>query len=133
MAELDQGDLPAAAVTKIATELDVPETEVIEMNRRLAGADNSLNALMGGVGADSDSEWLDMLPDESPSQETLIGDRKELQQRRLMRGVARANPPDRGAGLREAAARHARADPPHPPGQSRTGGGVRQLSAFNRQ
>ncbi|HWI27536.1 MAG TPA: RNA polymerase sigma factor RpoH [Stellaceae bacterium] len=97
MAELEQGDLPPEAVTKIATELDVPETEVIEMNRRLAGADNSLNALMGGVGADSDSEWLDMLPDESPSQETLIGDRKELQQRRLMLDVAlkKLNPRER--------------------------------------
>src|SRR5690348_5952909 len=88
MAELEQGDLPAEAVTRIATELDVPETEVIEMNRRLAGSDNSLNALMGGAGADSDSEWLDMLPDDAPSQETIIGDRRELQQRRLMLDVA---------------------------------------------
>ncbi|HZB94130.1 MAG TPA: RNA polymerase sigma factor RpoH [Stellaceae bacterium] len=97
MAELDQGDLPPEAVTKIATELDVPETEVIEMNRRLAGSDNSLNALMGGSGTDSDSEWLDMLPDESPSQETIIGDRKELQQRRQMLDVAlkKLNPRER--------------------------------------
>jgi RNA polymerase sigma-32 factor len=87
MAELDQGDLSPESVTKIATELDVPETEVIEMNRRLAGADNSLNALMG-TGPDADSEWLDMLPDEGPSQETIIGDRKELQQRREMLDVA---------------------------------------------
>ena len=97
MAELEQGDLPPEAVTKIATELDVPEAEVIEMNRRLAGSDNSLNALMGGAGADSDSEWLDMLPDEGPNQETIIGDRKELQQRRLMLDVAlkKLNPRER--------------------------------------
>jgi len=97
MAELDQGDLPPEAVTKIATELDVPEAEVIEMNRRLAGGDNSLNALMGGSGADSDSEWLDMLPDDAPSQETIIGDRKELQQRREMLDVAlkKLNPRER--------------------------------------
>jgi RNA polymerase sigma-32 factor len=95
MAELDQGDLPAEAVTKIATELDVPEAEVIEMNRRLAGSDNSLNAVMGGV--DGDSEWLDMLPDESPSQETVVGDRKELRQRREMLDVAlkKLNPRER--------------------------------------
>src|SRR5919108_903311 len=36
LSELEQGDLPPDAVTKIATELDVPESEVIEMNRRLA-------------------------------------------------------------------------------------------------
>jgi RNA polymerase sigma-32 factor len=97
MAELEQGDLSPEVVAKIATELDVPEQEVIEMNRRLAGADNSLNALMGGTGADSDSEWLDMLPDESPSQETIVGDRKELQQRREMLDVAlkKLNPRER--------------------------------------
>jgi RNA polymerase sigma-32 factor len=89
--------LPPEAVTKIATELDVPEAEVIEMNRRLAGGDNSLNALMGGSGTDSDSEWLDMLPDDAPSQETIIGDRKELQQRRQMLDVAlkKLNPRER--------------------------------------
>jgi RNA polymerase sigma-32 factor len=96
MEELDQGDLPPA-VSKIATELDVPEAEVIEMNRRLAGADNSLNALMGGTGADSDAEWLDMLPDEGPNQETLVGDRRELQQRRLMldHALKKLNPRER--------------------------------------
>jgi RNA polymerase sigma-32 factor len=95
MAELDQGDLPPEAVAKIATELDVPEAEVIEMNRRLAGSDNSLNAVMGGI--DGDSEWLDMLPDESPSQETIVGDRKELRQRREMLDVAlkKLNPRER--------------------------------------
>jgi RNA polymerase sigma-32 factor len=97
MAELDQGDLPAAAVTKIATELDVPESEVIEMNRRLSGADNSLNALMGGVGADSEAEWLDMLPDEGPNQETIVAERDELQQRRVLLDVAlkKLNPRER--------------------------------------
>jgi RNA polymerase sigma-32 factor len=96
MAELDQGDLSPEAVTKIATELDVPENEVIEMNRRLSGADNSLNAVMGSS-AESDSEWLDMLPDEGPSQETIVGDRKELQQRREMLDVAlkKLNPRER--------------------------------------
>jgi RNA polymerase sigma-32 factor len=84
MEQLEQGDLSPEAVTKIATELDVPESEVVEMNRRLGGADNSLNALMGGVGADGDAEWLDMLPDESPSQETMIVERDELQRRRVL-------------------------------------------------
>jgi len=88
MEELEQGDLSPEAVRKIATELDVPESEVIEMNRRLAGADNSLNALIGGGGIDSEAEWLDMLPDEGPSQETIVGDRRELRQRRELLDVA---------------------------------------------
>ncbi|HUH83487.1 MAG TPA: RNA polymerase sigma factor RpoH [Stellaceae bacterium] len=96
MDELEQGDLLPETVTKIATELDVSESEVVEMNRRLAGADNSLNAMMGST-PDSDSEWLDMLPDESPSQETLLGERKELQQRRALLDVAlkKLNPRER--------------------------------------
>jgi RNA polymerase sigma-32 factor len=96
MDELEQGDLLPETVTKIATELDVSEAEVVEMNRRLAGADNSLNAMMGST-PDSDSEWLDMLPDESPSQETLLGERKELQQRRALLDVAlkKLNPRER--------------------------------------
>jgi len=96
MDELEQGDLLPETVTKIATELDVAESEVVEMNRRLAGADNSLNAMMGST-PDSDSEWLDMLPDESPSQETLLGERKELQQRRALLDVAlkKLNPRER--------------------------------------
>ncbi len=83
--ELEQGDLPAATVTAIATELDVPELEVVEMNRRLGGADTSLNAF---VGAESDSEWLEMLPDERPSQETLLVDRDEFMQRKERLGDA---------------------------------------------
>jgi RNA polymerase sigma-32 factor len=84
MEQLEQGDLSPEAVTKIATELDVPETEVVEMNRRLAGADNSLNVLVGGPGTDGDAEWLDMLPDESPNQETVVAERDELQRRRVL-------------------------------------------------
>ena len=97
MAELEQGDLPGDVVTKIAHDLDVPEGEVIEMNRRLGGADNSLNALIGGVGADGDAEWLDVLPDEGPNQETLVAERNETQLRRSLLDVAlkKLNPRER--------------------------------------
>jgi len=91
---LDQGDLPPEAVTTIARELDVPELEVVEMNRRLSGADNSLNAMLG---RDADSEWLELLPDEGPSQETLVADADELRQRRSLLGAAldKLNPRER--------------------------------------
>ncbi len=85
MEELEQGDLSPEAVHSIATELDVPEFEVVDMNRRLGGADTSLNAL---VGIDGDSEWLEMLPDERPSQESLLADRDEFQQRKEQLGAA---------------------------------------------
>jgi RNA polymerase sigma-32 factor len=85
MDELEQGDLPQSAVTTIATELDVPEFEVVEMNRRLGGADTSLNAL---VGTDADSEWLDLLPDERPGHDSVIADRDEFQQRKEQLGAA---------------------------------------------
>jgi RNA polymerase sigma-32 factor len=68
------GDLAPNAVTAIAKALDVPEGDVIEMNRRLSGADASLNVMLG---ADEDSEWIELLSDDKPSQETTIGDLEE--------------------------------------------------------
>jgi len=85
MEELDQGDLPPETVHTIATELDVPEFEVIEMNRRLGSADTSLNAM---VGSDADSEWLELLPDERPTHDTILADRDEFQQRKEKLGAA---------------------------------------------
>src|SRR6202789_2499967 len=92
--QLDQGDLSPEAVAAIAKELDVPEGEVVDMNRRLGGVDNSLNAMLGG---DADSEWLEMLPDERPSQETVVGELEEGQRRRSLLGAAlkQLNPRER--------------------------------------
>src|SRR6201986_5924 len=45
MAAIEEGDMSPEVVAKIATELSVPESEVINMNRRLlGGGDQSLNA-----------------------------------------------------------------------------------------
>src|SRR6202049_2903213 len=41
---IEEGDLTPDHLKKIATELDVPEADVISMNRRLASPDHSLNA-----------------------------------------------------------------------------------------
>ncbi len=92
--QFEQGDLPSEAVTAIAVELDVSENEVIEMNRRLGGADTSLNAPLGG---EAESEWLELLPDERPSQETVLGDLEEGRRRRDLLGVAlkKLNPRER--------------------------------------
>jgi len=77
MQELDSGDLSPEAVTTIATELAVPEADVVEMNRRL-GADSSLNAPMGEEG---DSQWQDHLHDDRANQETTVAEGEERRQR----------------------------------------------------
>jgi RNA polymerase sigma-32 factor len=76
---MEEGDLSPENLKKIATELDVPEADVISMNRRLASPDHSLNAPLR---SDSEGEWQDWLVDESESQETKLGERQELGLRR---------------------------------------------------
>ena len=46
MQMLEDGDLTPEHVETIATKLDVSEQDVINMNRRMAGGDHSLNAPM---------------------------------------------------------------------------------------
>src|SRR6516164_1509119 len=76
---IEDGDLSPENVKKIATELGVPEVDVVNMNRRLAAPDHSLNAPLR---SDSEGEWQDWLVDESESQETRLGERQELGLRR---------------------------------------------------
>ncbi|MEM7442565.1 MAG: RNA polymerase sigma factor RpoH [Pseudomonadota bacterium] len=78
---IDEGDLQPETVTEIATRLDVPEQDVINMNRRLASPDHSLNAPLR---ADSEGEWQDWLVDESESQEIQLADQEELSKRRAL-------------------------------------------------
>ena len=68
MQAIDDGDLQPEQVAKIARMLDVPEQDVVSMNRRLAAPDHSLNA---PVRQDSEGEWQDWLVDETESQETV--------------------------------------------------------------
>ena len=64
----EDGDLNPENLEKISKQLNVPEKEVVNMNRRMAGADPSLNAK---VASDDGSltEWQDWLVEESPNQE----------------------------------------------------------------
>jgi RNA polymerase sigma-32 factor len=76
---LEEGDLRPDQVKTIATNLGVPEEDVVSMNRRLGG-DASLNAPLR---ADSESgEWQDWLVDEGPSQETILVETEEMDRRR---------------------------------------------------
>ncbi len=79
---LEDGDLSIENVKKISTELSVSEEEVVNMNRRLAAPDHSLNAPLR---IDGDGEWQDWLVDEDQqSQEKILGDSQELTLRRGM-------------------------------------------------
>ena len=66
MQAIDDGDLKPDQVA-IAHLLDVPEQDVVNMNRRLSSPDNSLNA---PIKMDGEGEWQDWLVDDSDSQET---------------------------------------------------------------
>jgi RNA polymerase sigma-32 factor len=83
---IDDGDLSPENLKKIATELQVPESDVIDMNRRLAGPDHSLNA---PVRTDSDvGEWQDWLVDDAEDQEQTLGAMEELGLRRDLLAAA---------------------------------------------
>ena len=81
MQAIEEGDLSPEAVRQIATTLEVTEQDVVDMNRRLAGPDHSLNAMLR---ADSDTEWQDWLVDDTASQETRVAEEDELQHRRSL-------------------------------------------------
>ena len=92
MQQIDEGELPPESVQKIARDLNVSEVEVINMNRRLASPDHSLNAPLR---ADSDGEWQDWLVDESDSQETQLAESQELRRRQALLGQALESLTDR--------------------------------------
>ncbi|WP_422785279.1 RNA polymerase sigma factor RpoH [Qipengyuania benthica] len=73
----EDSDLHPADVTKIATELGVPEQEVINMNRRMMmGGDGSLNTPMRN-GEDGSGEWMDWLTDDRPLQDETVAEVEE--------------------------------------------------------
>ncbi|BCJ89906.1 RNA polymerase sigma factor RpoH [Terrihabitans soli] len=92
---LEDGDLRPDQVKVIAKRLGVTEDDVVSMNRRLSG-DASLNAPLRGDELDS-SEWQDWLVDDSDSQETILAESEELDNRRtaLKRAMAVLNDRER--------------------------------------
>lgn len=83
---IEDGDLHPEQVKEISERLGVTEDDVVSMNRRMAGPDNSLNAPLR---QDSESgEWQDWLVDDTADQEATLGEEQELDLRRDM--LARA-------------------------------------------
>ena len=90
---LDEGDLHPDQVSAIATKLGVLDSEVISMNRRLAGPDASLNAPLR---ADSENEWQDWLEDKDAfSQETQLAESEEYSLRMSLLDEAMSELTDR--------------------------------------
>jgi RNA polymerase sigma-32 factor len=79
MQAIDEGDLSPEHVEGIASRLNVAESDVIQMNRRISNPDTSLNAPLREEG---EGEWQDWLVDPQDSQETRLGEQEELSSRR---------------------------------------------------
>jgi len=77
----EEGDLRPENVTAIADRLSVPETEVINMNRRMTAPDQSLNM---PVREDGNGEWQDWLVVDDDNQEIILLERQELDSRRQL-------------------------------------------------
>ena len=75
---LDEGDLRPDQVKLIAKRLGVNEQDVVDMNRRLGG-DASLNAPIRDDG--ESGEWMDWLVSDAPSQERLLAEHEESDNR----------------------------------------------------
>ena len=65
-------------VKNIAQKLNVTEDEVVSMNRRLSGREQSLNA---PIGEDGD-EWQDWIVDNEMDQELKFAQQEEMEQRK---------------------------------------------------
>ena len=82
---IDAGDMSPEMVKTVARELAVPESDVVDMDRRLAGRDSSLNA---PAGEDGGAAWQDSVADERANPEVEVGAAEELDVRRdLLQGA----------------------------------------------
>ncbi|GAN99659.1 MULTISPECIES: RNA polymerase sigma factor RpoH [Komagataeibacter] len=81
MQAIDDGDLQPEQVNKIAQSLGVPEQDVVNMNRRLAAPDHSLNAPLR---MDGEGEWQDWLVDDNDNQEETLAQSEEYSGRQAL-------------------------------------------------
>ena len=77
----EEGDLRPENRKRIATDLNVKETEVDSMNRRMSGVDASLNAVIS-VDGDGSTQWQDWLEDENADQATDYEEKEEFDSRK---------------------------------------------------
>ena len=72
----EDGDLNPENLEKISKQLNVPEKEVVNMNRRLSGVDPSLNAKISSDDG-SQTEWQDWIEADTPNQEEEYAEKEE--------------------------------------------------------
>lgn len=82
------GNLTSETLSAIATKLEVRVSDVVEIDMRLNTADSSLNTQPDG---ESGVDWLNLLPDDSPDQETALADANEQLHRRTTLVAAMTN------------------------------------------
>ncbi len=99
IAALDDGNLHPEQIKQIATTLSVSEEDVVSMNQRLSG-DTSLNAPMRAD--EGSSEWQDWLVDDTPDQETVLGDSEEFDERMVLLNKAMGELNDREKAIFQA-------------------------------
>ena len=119
IAALDDGNLHPDQIKQIATTLNVTEADVVSMNQRLSG-DASLNSPMRAD--EGSSEWQDWLVDDTPSQETTLGESEEFSERMGLLTNAMERPQ-----------RARKGHLPGPPPAGRSGDARRAGAAIRRQ
>ena len=78
--EIDSGISPEAVRT-IASKLEVPEADVLQMNGRLAARESSLDAPFA---EGEDGDWQDRLPDDGEDQESATARCDEVRKHRIL-------------------------------------------------
>lgn len=92
----DNNDLPDDTVQAIATNLSVPHYEVVDMNRRLSGADMSLNVpVLTFEDSSNNLEHQDIIQDDTPNQELILLQNDETDYRQQLITKALSTMPQR--------------------------------------
>ena len=78
---IEEDNLSPENIREIATKLDVKEVEVKNMEGRLFSSDQSLNT---PVGYETETEWQDMIEDNSDTQDIIIENKNELEFRKKL-------------------------------------------------
>ncbi|MCW5700562.1 MAG: RNA polymerase sigma factor RpoH [Rhodospirillales bacterium] len=91
---IDNDELAPDQAARLAKHFNVAENDIIDMNRRLAARDASLNTPVGREREDG-MEFQDTLVDDGPSPETLAADKEESDHRRALMSQAMEQLPER--------------------------------------
>ena len=66
---IDDINMDDNTINQIATSLSVKQSEIKEMNSRMASHDTSLNVILNSNSSDDGTEFIDLLADKTPNQE----------------------------------------------------------------